>query len=160
MSVFEKGQEVYRVAQQLYAMAPDWVTFYREILGVRGIVRYAFPKQEEMAEFERSDAYQEIQRMLTKLRQRGPVAANPDEPTKVITVRIPKSLHDALRSDAHQHRTSINKLCISKLLQFIDQDRVPKEFGEVEPGALPSELLGSTKAFGSIGGEEKPEADL
>ena len=49
------------------------------------------------------------------------------EPTKVITVRMPKSLHEALRAEAHEHQTSMNKLCISKLLQFIDNEFVPDE---------------------------------
>ena len=49
------------------------------------------------------------------------------EPTRVITVRLPKSLHEALRVEAHEHRTSMNKLCISKLLQFIDGQQVPAE---------------------------------
>ena len=48
-----------------------------------------------------------------------------DEPTQVITVRLPKSLHEALRVEADEHHTSMNKLCISKLLQFIDHERVP-----------------------------------
>ncbi len=45
----------------------------------------------------------------------------------MITVRLPKSLHEALRVEAHEHRTSMNKLCISKLLQFIDAENVPSE---------------------------------
>ena len=75
----------------------------------------------------RATAYQEIQQMLTKLREQGPVATDPAEPTRVITVRLPKSLHEALRAEAHEHRTSMNKLCISKLLQFIDGQMVPSE---------------------------------
>ena len=47
----------------------------------------------------------------------------------MITVRLPKSLHEALRAEAHEHRTSMNKLCISKLLQFIDNEKVPAELG-------------------------------
>jgi predicted HicB family RNase H-like nuclease len=55
------------------------------------------------------------------------MAVNPDEPTRVITVRLPKCLHEALRAEAHEHRTSMNKLCISKLLQFIDEGMVPAD---------------------------------
>jgi hypothetical protein len=29
--------------------------------------------------------------------------------------------------EAHEHCTSMNKLCISKLLQFIESERVPNE---------------------------------
>ena len=45
----------------------------------------------------------------------------------MVTVRIPRSLHEALRVEAHEHCTSMNKLCISKLLQFIDKEMVPTE---------------------------------
>ena len=127
MTTTDKQQEVQRVAQSLYSEVPDWVTFYREVLGLHGIIRQCFPTLETLAEFEKTDAYQEIQHMLTRLRQRGPMAVNPDEPTRVITVRLPKCLHEALRAEAHQHRTSMNKLCISKLLQFIDEGMVPAD---------------------------------
>ena len=39
-------------------------------------------------------------------------------------MRLPKSLHETLQEEAFEHRTSMNKLCISKLLQFIDSDKV------------------------------------
>ncbi len=119
---------VKETAQQLFAQKPDWVTFYRETLGLRGIVRQAFPNRDALSEFEQTEAYQEILRLLTRLREQGPLEASEEnEPTRVITVRLPKSMHEALREEAHEHRTSVNKLCISKLLQFIDNENIPKE---------------------------------
>ena len=50
------------------------------------------------------------------------------EPTHTITVRLPKSVHEALRDEAHEKRTSMNKLCVSKLIQAIDAALVPCEF--------------------------------
>ena len=127
MGTIEKQTEVERTAEQLYAQGPDWVTFYRETLGLRGIVRHAFPTRETLAAFEQSETYQGILHLLTKLREQGPMVVEDEEPTRVITVRLPKSLHETLRAEAHEHRTSMNKLCISKLLQFIDNDKVPTE---------------------------------
>ena len=127
MIAVDKQTEVKRVAHELYSRGPDWVTFYREVLGLRGVVRHTFPSREAMTEFEQTEAYEDIQQMLAKLREQGPIALDPDEPTRVITVRLPKSLHEALRVEAHEHRTSMNKLCISKLVQFIDGERVPTE---------------------------------
>jgi predicted HicB family RNase H-like nuclease len=127
MVVSEKEADVARVAKQLYSEVPDWVTFYREVLGVHGIVRQAFQTKEDLAAFEQTEAHEEILRMLAKLRQQGPTAADDAEPTRVITVRLPKSLHEALRVEAYEHCTSMNKLCISKLLKFIDGQQVPKE---------------------------------
>jgi len=122
-----KEGEIQRLAELLSSQNSDWVTFYREILGLHGIVRRNYPTRESLTEFEQTGAYLEIQQILTKLRKQGPPAKDPEEPTRVVTVRLPKSLHDALRVEAHEHRTSMNKLCISKLLQFIDRQMIPTE---------------------------------
>lgn len=128
INLTEKHAEIQQIAQDLFAKSPDWVTFYREMFGLNGIVRHTFPTRELLNDFEQSDAYRDIQHMLTRLREKGPQDINlKEEPTRVITVRIPKSLHEALRVEAHDHRTSMNKLCISKLLQFVDNQLVPEE---------------------------------
>lgn len=123
----DRKQEAYRVANELYAHNPDWVTFFREILGVEGIVKRMFSTPEEMATFETSAEYAEIQQMLAKLREKSGSDDSDREPTRVITVRMPKSLHESLRQEAHSRRTSMNKLCISKLLQVISEDLIPAE---------------------------------
>ena len=123
----EKQQEVLRTAHGLFVRSPDWVTFYREVLGLSGAVRQQFITREALAEFEQTEEYQEIQHMLRKLRERAANLATSQEPTRVITVRLPKSLHEALRAEAHEHQTSMNKLCISKLIQFIDNTLIPAE---------------------------------
>ncbi len=128
----DKGQDVYRRAYERFAQSSNWVKFYREVLGVGGIVRRAFPTREELAEFEKTEEFSKIQQMLAKLREQ-PVPWEAEEPTKVITVRLPKSLHDAIRAEAHEHQTSMNKLCISKLMQFIDKQIIPEEESGVEP---------------------------
>jgi hypothetical protein len=125
MLISEREADVKRVADQLFAEGPDWVTFYREVLGPRGIVRHTFPTREMFAAFKRTEAYQEILIMLGKLREHGPVVIESVEPTRVITVRLPKSLHESLRDEAYENRMSMNKLCISKLLQFIDGQQAP-----------------------------------
>ena len=127
MSISESSRAVKLAAQSLYCQDPDWVTFYREVMGRGGIIRQHFVGQEAFTQFEQTDDFREIQQMLARLRARGPVASNPAEPTRVITVRLPKSLHESLRIEAFEHRTSMNKLCISKLVQFIDDLMVPTE---------------------------------
>jgi predicted HicB family RNase H-like nuclease len=122
-----REQEVYRVASDLYRQNPDWVTFFREVLGVEGVIRRVFPTQHEVDQFEASPEYAEIQQMVAKLRERNGAGGDDTEPTRVITVRLPKSLHESLRAEAHQKRTSMNKLCISKLLQVIDEELIPHD---------------------------------
>ena len=126
----DPAETVYREAVGLFSRNPDWVTFFREIIGLNGSVRRHFSTPEALAEFERTDTYAEILQLLTSLRGRRISDLAPQEPTRVITVRLPKSLHEALRVEAHEHCTSMNKLCISKLLQFIETKLVPSEFGE------------------------------
>ncbi|HUT12194.1 MAG TPA: toxin-antitoxin system HicB family antitoxin [Thermoguttaceae bacterium] len=125
MTAIEK--EVQQLAQSLYTQSPDWMTFYREVFGLQGAIRQRFPTRSQLDEFEQTEAYREIQEMLAKLREHKPPVTNPEEPTQAITVRLPKSVHEALRVEAHEHRTSMNKLCISKLLQFIDDELIPSD---------------------------------
>ena len=120
-------EEVYQFAYELFCQDPDWVTFFREILGLSGVVRRTYRTPHGLAEFERTETYAEILQMLTRLRERASGTEGPREPTRVITVRLPKSLHETLRVEAHEHCVSMNKLCISKLLQFIENELIPKE---------------------------------
>ena len=55
--------------------------------------------------------------------------------TRVITVRLPESLHEALKAEAVDHKTSMNKLCISKLLQAL----IDEEENARQPAASPVE---------------------
>jgi predicted HicB family RNase H-like nuclease len=123
----EKNQQILQTARQLYESEPDWVTFFREILGVDGIVRRHFTRLEDLNSFEKSSEYEQIQKWLVKLREQKSATDTESEPTRVITVRLPKSMHEYLRTEAHDLRTSMNKLCISKLLQVIEQDLIPTD---------------------------------
>ncbi len=112
-------QKVRQFAHNLYQRGPDWVTFFREVLGVSGAARKVFVNQDEFVAFEKSDEYTAIQQMVNGLRLRKGGAGAQFEPTRVITVRLPESLHEALKAEANDHNTSMNKLCISKLLQVL-----------------------------------------
>jgi predicted HicB family RNase H-like nuclease len=123
----EKYQGILQSARQLYESEPDWVTFFREVMGVDGVVRRTFTRLDELTAFEKSQEFDQIQKWLVKLREQKNATDAETEPTRVITVRLPKSMHEYLRTEAHDLRTSMNKLCISKLLQVIEQDLIPTE---------------------------------
>lgn len=126
--VQDKSQEALRIATELFRQGPDWVTFFREVLGVEGVTHRLFESPAEMLAFEQSPQYAEIQQMVAKLRERSNSGNDEKrEPTRVITVRMPKSLHESLRAEAHTRRTSMNQLCISKLLQMIDEGLIPND---------------------------------
>jgi predicted HicB family RNase H-like nuclease len=122
----ERQQEAHAFANTLFARKVDWVSFFREVLGVEGAVRRLFPTPQELKAFEKTEQYQQIQQMLAKLRGLR-ISETSKEPTRVITVRMPQSLHEKLRFEAHEKHTSMNKLCISKLLQMVDEQLVPSE---------------------------------
>src|SRR5688572_1305867 len=133
----EKYLEILQSARQLYETEPDWVTFFREVMGVDGIVRRTFTRLEDLTAFEKSPEFEQIQKWLVKLREQKNATDTESEPTRVITVRLPKSMHEYLRTEAHDLRTSMNKLCISKLLQVIEQDKIPTERGGSTPARKP-----------------------
>ena len=145
----ERYQHILQTARQLYDQEPDWVTFFREVLGVDGMVRRTFTQLEELSAFEKSLEYEQIQKWLVKLREQRATADAETEPTRVITVRLPKSMHEYLRTEAHDLRTSMNKLCISKLLQVIEQDLIPTERTGGSPNRKPaSSPMGSPAPLG------------
>jgi predicted HicB family RNase H-like nuclease len=115
-------QKVLAVAKQLHQGNPDWVTFFREVLGVDGAARSVFQSQQEFIAFEKSNEFSDIQSLVNNLRNRKVSPSAINEPTRVITVRLPESLHEALKAEASDHNTSMNKLCISKLLQVLAEN--------------------------------------
>lgn len=131
-------QKVLQVAKQLYQEKPDWVTFFRETLGVKGAARSVFINQAEYVQFEQSKEFAEIQNMVASLRTRK-ASGSKNEPTRVITVRLPESLHEALKAEASDHNTSMNKLCISKLLQvLIENEKSAQAAATATPRTAPT----------------------
>ena len=91
-------------------------------------MRRNFPTLEALAEVEETQAYAEIHHMLRKSASR---TAGPLRPggahARDHRAAARASLHEAFRAEAHDHQTSMNKLCISKLLRFVDGDLVPEQ---------------------------------
>lgn len=112
---------VLQVAERLYAMEPEWVVFFREVLGVDGIVRRTFSDAEALMRFECTPHYARIREMLDGLRSRQQDNPNAREAQRVVTVRMPRSLHETLKNEAGLMRVSVNTLCISKLMKLLDE---------------------------------------
>lgn len=115
-------EQALEVAEKVFQQSQNWVGFYREVLGEQGILRKLYPTGEQWAAFCTTSEYREIQRMLRELMRRGRKSEKSGEPTRVITVRLPKSLHESLRLEAFATETSINQLCIAKLMQALEMD--------------------------------------
>ena len=133
----------FEVAKTLFRQQPDWITFYREIFGTEGAIRKLFPSVAALRAFERSSEHGDIEAMLATLRGKGKADDNGNEPTRVITVRLPKSLHEALKTEGHERRTSMNQLCITKLLQVVSPAlaSMPKSVTAVAETPRPHSLV-------------------
>jgi predicted HicB family RNase H-like nuclease len=112
---------VLQVAERLYSMNPEWVVFFREILGVDGMVRRTFSDPEDLSRFECSPQYARIREMLDALRSRQQDQPTERETQRVVTIRMPRSLHETLKNEAGLLRVSVNTLCISKLMKLLDE---------------------------------------
>lgn len=122
--VASRAAQVYQVAQQLFAAAPTWMAFYREILSNNGVGYQLFPK-DEYRQFEATFEFSEIQKMITVLRAGSLPENDPMESLRMITVRLPLSLHKTLCEEAESRGVSVNQLCISRLLCAIADDYIP-----------------------------------
>lgn len=125
----KRGAEALRLAQEAFTKTGSWVVFYREMLGSDGVVRRLFREPSEMRFFEGSREFAELQEMVAAMRSQDSSKGDATEPERMITIRLPKSLHDALRIEADEMNLSINKLCISKLLQRIESRFIPVQQG-------------------------------
>ena len=145
-STEKKRKLVFETATELFGVAPTWTAFYRETLGGSGVARALFVAADEAREFECSDEHSKVLEMLTILRSRDLPENDPHEQQRMITVRIPKSLHDAICDEANELAVSVNKLCISRLLQKVDLAMIPsssqKRRGR-RPGSAGSKLATS-----------------
>lgn len=112
---------VLQVAERLHSMQPEWVVFFREVLGVDGIVRRTFSDPDALTRFECTPQYARIREMLDELRGRQRESTARVETQRVVTVRMPKSLHESLKDEAGRMRCSVNTLCISKLMKLLDE---------------------------------------
>ncbi len=134
-------------ATRLYELGVDWATFYRRILGSRGVVRELFSEIQHWEAFLETEAYTRIQEMMADLRQRAESNLKKrnskhskhrvHESNKMITIRLPASLHQTLMDEAEVLGTSMNQLCISKLVQLIEQKLVVSTRHDAKRNAPP-----------------------
>lgn len=126
----ERFEQMYQAAYEIFRNSSDWTDYYARVFGVHGIIRESFSDSKELAAFEKSSAHTEILQLLAKLREQAPASGSPsnrDEPMRIVTIRLPKCLHESLKHEAFERHTSMNQLCISKLLQVVDQAWIPKQ---------------------------------
>lgn len=122
----ERCGQAFDIANDLFANAPTWVCFYRELMGGAGLLHQLFLDNKDFGAFLRTDQHHQIQLMLTALRSRDLPETDPNDPQRMITVRLPKSLHEAMCDEATRLNISVNRLCISRMLQLLDPEMIPE----------------------------------
>lgn len=122
----QRCQQAFDLANDLFANAPTWVCFYRELMGGNGLINVLFEDLNDYGKFLRTEQYHQIQLMLTALRSRDLPENDPNDPQRMITVRLPKSLHEAMCDEAGRLNISVNRLCISRMLQLLDPKMIPE----------------------------------
>ena len=126
-STFEsRCEQAFDVANDMFGHAPTWICFYRELMGGSGMLHSIFTDAGDFGRFLRSDQHHQIQLMLTALRSRDLPENDPNDPQRMITVRLPKSLHEAMCDEAARLNISVNRLCISRMLQLLDPKMIPE----------------------------------
>ena len=133
----DRVQDVMSVAADLFSRKPEWLEFHREVFGVDGAIRKAFPTAEELAKFEGTDEYDQLEKMMVKLREDATGTNSGEDVTRVITVRMPSHIHETLKEEAQERRLSINRLCLAKLTQrLIEVGSSPRQAVETNQPAV------------------------
>ncbi len=122
----DRCQQVANYATELFGVSPTWAAFYREVMGVQGVMRRMFVDQASMERYELSSHYGQILEMLTALRSRDLPENDPTEAQRMVTIRMPKSMYDVICAESNMLSISVNKLCISRITQRLDKAVVPK----------------------------------
>ena len=145
---------------------PHWTVFFQHVFGLNGIVRTHLPDINDRKRFYTTPNFKLILGAMQDLRSRK-LSCQQEETTRVITVRLPKSMHEQLVEEAHEERTSLNKLCLTKLLEPVESEHVPltinppsKRNRDTRPAPQPlnrpRESQHGVPTFGVNGTEPKP----
>jgi hypothetical protein len=111
----KRAQELLALARKL-AETPvvTWVEANNAIYGPGGPFVRLFPTAKERAAFAKSEECREIDRLVDSLPD-PPVGPQRREYSGKFNVRLPKSLHAALASEAEAEGVSLNQLVVAKL---------------------------------------------
>jgi|LakMenEpi03Aug12_release.lakeMendotaPanAssembly.Ray.scaffolds.fasta_scaffold00114_2 hypothetical protein len=121
-----RRKQIVDCATELFGLAPSWVAFFRATMARGGLVSKLFVTPEERKEYWCSPEHHQVLEMLTVLRSRDLPECEAGEPSRMITIRIPKCLHEFICDEANELEVSVNKLCISRILMQVDPTLLPQ----------------------------------
>jgi hypothetical protein len=114
-SIKNRAQELLTLARKL-AEAPGltWVEANNAVYGPAGPFTRLFPSRKDRAAFSQTEESRQIDEIIDGLPE-PPVGPQRREYSGRFNVRIPKSLHAALASEAEAEGVSLNQLVVAKL---------------------------------------------
>jgi predicted HicB family RNase H-like nuclease len=116
---YERRRKLMTQAINLYNQVPKahWLTVFTRILGAGGAADMEFLVTADRDDFDKTYERSYISRIINRLRVLEKQTIRVAEEERVVTVRMPRCLHQALKAEAHRKQTSLNQLCITKLLE-------------------------------------------
>lgn len=141
-------------AQAIFQTKPVWPVFHRQVFGPGGLISQLCATRAERDKFEKTPEHARLLKMLGTLRARPVVAGDTN---RVITIRLPRSLHQALTDEARDRHTSMNQLCITKLLTPLQKDALVSDDGCEGAGRKPASIGNSAAAPGTGCGGDSTE---
>lgn len=121
--------QVLRLAEEAFARTGSWVVFYRTMMAPGGVVDQLYDNPVARRYFETTGEFAELLEMVTAIRSQDDSSSGTHEPTRMITVRVPRSLHAAAVRESEELELSINAYCVTKLLQPANPRFTPLELG-------------------------------
>jgi hypothetical protein len=114
-SIKSRAQELLALARQL-AETPGltWVEANNAVYGPGGPFARLFPRPSDRIAFAKTSESRQIDQLIDRLPE-PPVGPQRREYSGKFNVRLPKSLHAALASEAEAEGVSLNQLVVAKL---------------------------------------------
>jgi predicted HicB family RNase H-like nuclease len=114
-SIKSRAQELLTLGRKL-AETPGltWVEANNAVYGPGGPFARLFPSAGERAAFAKTEASRQLDQLIDGLPE-PPVGPQRREYSGKFNVRVPKSLHAALASEAEAEGVSLNQLVVAKL---------------------------------------------
>jgi hypothetical protein len=114
-SIESRAQELLKLARKLAQTSGlTWVEANNAIYGPGGPFVRLFPNAKDRAAFSKTKESRQIDRLVDSLPD-PPIGPQRREYSGKFNVRVPKSLHAALASEAEAEGVSLNQLVVAKL---------------------------------------------
>lgn len=127
-------------ATQMHATAQHWVPYYRDVIGIGGLLHARLTTPEQRAAFAAAGHYGELLELIADLRGRSTQKQTAYERDQMITIRVPSSMHAVLVLESRDAGTSMQKMAITKLMEPLDMRHLPEYRGAVRGRRAKPEL--------------------